>query len=80
MYLESIRNHILKYISSRGKAGSSRRTRHLDIRFYFIKDKVDKKEVSILYEPTEAMVSDFLMKPLQDTLFQRLRDRIMDIG
>ena len=66
-------------LETRGKASSSWRTRHLDIRYFFIKDKVDKKEVVIKYEPTEAMVSDFMTKPLQGSLFQKFRVRILGI-
>ena len=58
-------------METRGKASSSCRTRHLDIRYFFIKDVVDKGMVSLEYEPTEEMVSDYLTKPLQGALFQK---------
>lgn len=70
-------NQSAMMLETQGKASSSRRTRHLDIRFFFVKDKVEKKEVTIKYEPTEAMIADCITKPLQGKMFQKFRDAIM---
>ena len=70
-------NQSAMMLETRGKASSSRRTHHLNIRYFFIKDKVEKKEITIKYEPTEAMVADYLTKPLQGALFQKFRNRMM---
>lgn len=56
-------NQSTMLLETRGKASSSRRTRHLDIPFFFIKDKIDKKEVVVKYEPTEEIISDFEKNP-----------------
>jgi Reverse transcriptase (RNA-dependent DNA polymerase) len=66
-------------LEKNGRASSSKRTRHLDIRYFFITDRVAKKELTIEYCPTEEMVADFFTKPLQGSLFRRLRDIIMNI-
>ena len=60
-----------------GKASSSKRTRHINIRYFLITDKVRKKEVKIKYCPTEEMLADYLTKPLQGALFRRLRNALM---
>jgi hypothetical protein len=60
-----------------GKSSSSRRTRHFDIRFFGIKDKLILNNIDIEYCPTEYMVADFFTKPLQGYLFKRLRRIIM---
>jgi hypothetical protein len=52
-------------------------TRHINIRFFFIKDRVDSGEIKIVYVPTKDMVADYLTKPLQGELFRRLRDFLM---
>jgi hypothetical protein len=62
-----------------GKASSSRRTKHLHIRYFYIKNKVDSGEIRLTHCPTEDMLGDFFTKPLQGQLFRRLRDRIMNI-
>jgi hypothetical protein len=60
-----------------GKASSGKRTRHINIRYFFITDRVNMKEVSIEWCPTKDMVADFMSKPLQGSHFKRLRDIIM---
>ena len=49
-------------------------SRHIDIRYFFIKDRVDKKEVSIEYCPTHSMLADFFTKSLQGALFRKYKD------
>jgi hypothetical protein len=62
-----------------GKASSGRRTRHINIRYFFIADRVAKKEVSIIYCPTKLMVADYFTKPLQGALFYKFRDQILGV-
>ena len=38
-----------------GRASSSKRTRHINIRYFFVTDRVANGEVSIEYCPTEEM-------------------------
>ena len=57
---------------------NSHRTRHIAIRFFFIKDRVDSKEIKIEYMRTRDMLADILTKPLQGALFQRLRDELLN--
>ena len=56
-----------------------KRSRHIDIRFFFIKDRVDSGEVEMAFCGTKEMVADFLSKPLQGGVFRRFRDAIMKI-
>jgi hypothetical protein len=60
-----------------GKASSGKRTRHIDIRYFFITDRVNMKEISIDWCPTKKMVADFMTKPLQGNQFRELKDCIM---
>jgi len=39
-------------------------SRHVDIRYFFVKDRIDKDEISVEYCPTDIMLADFLTKPL----------------
>ena len=52
-------------------------SRHIDIKYFWVKDKVDKKEVRIEYCPTTLMLADYFTKPLQGNLFRRFRQVIM---
>ncbi len=56
---------------------SGKRTRHINIRYYFITDRVNMKEISIDWCPAKKMVADYMSKPLQGSLFRELRDNIM---
>ena len=67
-------------LAENGKASSGRRTRHINIRYFFVKDRVASGEVSIQYCPTKEMVADFFTKPLQGALFVKLRDEIMNVN
>jgi hypothetical protein len=60
----------------RGQPASAR-TRHMDIRFFWLTDRVKSGELRIVHVPTELMLADLLTKPLQGEAFTRLRDRIL---
>ena len=46
-------------LAENGKASSGKRTRHINIRYFFVKDRVASGEVKIEYCPTQNMVADF---------------------
>ncbi len=64
-------------LEQNGKALSSKRTRHINIRFFFITDRVNMTEISPHWCPTKEMVADFWTKLLQGSHFRKLRDYIM---
>lgn len=57
---------------------SSERSRHINIRYFFVKDRVDQGDIKIEYRPTGEMLADVLTKPLQGTLFVKLRDELLN--
>ena len=61
-----------------GQQSSGKATRHIDVRYYFIKDKIDQKLMRLEYCPTDLMVTDMLTKPLQGTQFRRLQARLLN--
>ena len=62
-----------------GKASSSKRTRHFNIRLFYVKNLVERGEVSIRYCPTEDMIADYMTKPTVGKKFQMLRDYVMNL-
>ena len=54
------------------------RTRHVHIRYFFVKDRVDSGEVCIKYVPTKLMLADILTKPLQGDLFRAMRKELLN--
>jgi hypothetical protein len=61
-------------LEENGRSSSSKRMRHIDIRYFFVTDRIAGKEVSVKYCPTGEMVSDFFTKPLQGALFTKLHN------
>jgi hypothetical protein len=57
-----------------GKASSSKRTKHIAIRYFFITDRVAKGDLTIAWCPTKDMT-----KPLQGASFRKFRDFIMGV-
>ena len=57
---------------------TSEKTRHIAIRYYFVKDRIDSGEVIVEYMPTQEMIADVMTKPLQGALFRRLRSELMN--
>ena len=66
-------------LSENGKGSSRKGTRHINIRYFFITDRIARKEVAIQYCPTKEMVADYFTKPLQGQLFYKFRDQIMGV-
>ena len=62
-----------------GQKSSSKRTRHLNIRYFFITDQIAKGNLTVEHCPTGDMIADFYTKPLQGAQFRRFRDMIMNI-
>ena len=60
-----------------GRTSCTGNSRHVNIRYFFIKDRVDKGEVDITYCPTGQMLADFFTKPLQGSLFKKFKSVIM---
>ena len=60
-----------------GRASAGKQSRHIDIRYFFVKDRIDKEEFKVEHCPTEKMIAIFFTKPLQGKLFHRLSVVIM---
>ena len=60
-----------------GKKLCTGKSRHIDIRYFFAKDRVESNKISIAYCSTEHMLTDFLTKALQGALFSKFHDVIM---
>jgi hypothetical protein len=63
-----------------GRASAGQRSGHINIRYFFIKDRIAKGDIYLVHCPTTRMVADFFTKPLQGPLFRRFRDIIMGIA
>ena len=65
-------------LENNGKQSSGKKTRHIEIRYFFITDNVRRGTAKVEYCPTEQMVADFFTKPLQGSLFRKFRSIILN--
>jgi hypothetical protein len=63
-----------------GRASSSKRTKHIEIRYYYVADQIAKGDLSIVWCPMDQMIADFLTKPLQGKVFVQFRDLLMGLA
>ena len=64
-------------LEEKGMESAGKRSRHINMQYFFIKDLVEKGLVKIEYCPTGEMLADFMTKPLQGDLFLRFKNRIL---
>jgi len=64
-------------LAERGHSTSDR-TRHINIRYFFVHDRIAAGEVKVTYKPTLDMIADIMTKPLQGDLFRTLRARLLN--
>ncbi|GJS46406.1 retrovirus-related pol polyprotein from transposon TNT 1-94 [Tanacetum coccineum] len=53
------------------------RTKHIDIRYHFIKDHILKGDIKLHFTPTQYQLADIFTKPLDEPTFKRL---IVELG
>jgi hypothetical protein len=72
-------NHSAILLEKNGRRSSGKRTRHIDIKYFHISDRVRTSKVQVEYCPTERMLSDILTKGLGGSQFRFLRNLIMNV-
>ena len=66
-------------LEKNGKASSSKRTRHINIRYSFVTDSIPSGELNVNYCPTLNMIGDYFTKILQGSLFRKSQKKILGI-
>ena len=64
-------------LEENSKTSSGKRTRHFNIKYFYITDLIKRNEIQIEYCPTDDMIADFMTKPLVGKKFERFCDKIM---
>ena len=60
-----------------GKRSCSAKTKHMNHRYFWIKNRLEKEKIKVKHCPTDKRVADFFTKPLQGSLFRKFRDVIL---
>jgi len=66
-------------LENNGKLSSSNCTKHINVRYYFIKDCIERKELKVEFCGTDSMWADFYTKPLQGKKFIQFRKTILNL-
>jgi hypothetical protein len=61
-----------------GKSSSGKRTRHFNIKFFYLTDLIKRRELQVEYCQTNEMDADYMTKLLAGSKFVKFRNRIMD--
>ena len=51
-------------------------TRHVNIRYFWIKEQISEGTIKVVWVPTDSMIADGLTKPLQGTKFEVFRNSL----
>lgn len=55
---------------------TSTRSKHINVRYHYIRDVIARGDVSVSCCPTQQQLADILTKPLQRVIFERLRGQL----
>jgi hypothetical protein len=66
-------------LESNGRASAGKRSRHINIRYFFINDLKEKGHISIEYCPTDKILGDYMSKPLHGRKFNDQRNAILNL-
>ncbi len=56
---------------------NGRNTKHINIRYYFVRERIEVNEIKLVYLYTRHMIADMLTKPLTKEQFSFLRDLLV---
>ena len=63
-------NISLSYLLVNRQASSSKRTKHMNVHYFFAKDMIKNGKMTIKHCPTKQMLADPFTKPLQGGVFR----------
>ena len=66
-------------MAEKGK-GTFTNSKHIDVRYFWMKDKVDSKIFNLVHSPTNDMIADGLTKVLRGAKFVEARRQLLNIG
>jgi hypothetical protein len=64
-------------LMTNGRSCKNCTTHYLNIRYFFIRDRIGMNDVVLSYCPTKRMLADLMTKPVTGNLFIALRDEMM---
>jgi hypothetical protein len=59
-----------------GKESSCKRTKHIRVRYFFIKDRIMSGDITLKHCPATQILGDQFIKPLQGAMLRKFRAEI----
>ena len=66
-------------LEENGQASASTRTRHFNIKYFYVTDLIQRKEFQLKYCPTDQMMADYFTKPLVGKKFDDMRSFVLNL-
>lgn len=66
------------FLAEKGYPASSN-TKHMDIRYFYVANRIERGEAKIVHTGTADMIADFFTKPLHGAVFEKMRALVMNI-
>jgi hypothetical protein len=67
------------FMAETGAGGRTGNSKHIDVRYFFAKQHIDNGDLKLEYLQTDAMLADFLTKPLQGRKFYEFRAKLLNL-
>jgi hypothetical protein len=64
-------------LEKNGWVSSSKHTKHIETRYYYVADRIAKYDLTVVCCHTKKMIADYLTKPLQGKMFIKFRNLLM---
>jgi len=64
-------------LEKNGRQSAGKRSRALNVRYFFMTDQIEKGNLTVEYCPTDDMTGDYMTKPLFGAKFKKFRDEIL---
>lgn len=55
----------------------SKRSKHIDVKYYYLKEKIDENQITVKYCPTGSQLADILTKSLPPVKFEKCQRRLV---
>ena len=71
------RQYQFYFVRRKGRSSSMKRTKHMNIQYFYVTKQIRKKAIHVTHCPMEKMVGDSFTMPLQRSLFIKMCNYIM---
>ena len=65
-------------LQENGRMSTGKRSRHLNVHYFFVTDVIKKGFLKVMYCPTGDMIADFFTKPIQGGDFKKFRSLVQN--